>query len=456
MAFLDSTIVNVALPRLGEDLHAELSGLQWTVNAYTLVLAAFVLLGGAVGDKRGRRRTFLSGVAVFTVASICCALAPTIGLLIAARVAQGAGAALLLPGSLALLQVSFVPNERSRVIAIWSGLSGVATAAGPFLGGWLIDAWSWRAIFLLNVPLAAVVVLIGSRFLPESLNPEARHTRFDIAGAVLCAIGLGGLAYGLTAAPELGFASFAVWAGLVAGVVGLIAFVSVERRRGLPGVGIADREGRPRIVAMLPPVLFRDQTFALLTAYTIAVYAALGGLLFFVAIQLQTVAGFSALAAGVATLPMTLIMLVGSPRSAAMAARRGPRLQLVAGPVLCAAGTLALLAVGPETNYWLDVLPGAILFGLGMVAFVAPLTATVLAVVPDAYAGVASGTNNAAARAASLLAIAALPLLVGLAGAAYANPTAFNRGYHAALLWCAGALLAGAVIGAFVRPRRPS
>jgi len=451
MAFLDTTIVNVALPAIGEELSAKLSGLQWTVTGYTLTLAAFVLLGGALGDRHGRRKIFLLGVGWFTLASIACGFAPTIELLVAARILQGVGAALLTPGSLAILQASFAPEDRPRVIGAWSGLSGVSTAVGPFIGGWLIDALNWRAVFFLNVPLAGAVFWLA-RWMPESSNPVARHTRFDVAGAVLCAVGLAGLTYALIATPEEGFGSPAVWAGFLIGIVCLIAFVLLERRRSRPGVGISDREGRPRIVAMLPMSLFHSRTFSLLNLYTVAVYGAMGGLLFFLAIQLQTVSGYSALEAGIATLPMTLLLLIGSGRSAELATRIGPRLQLVVGPLLCVAGTLLLLAVDEDTVYWRDVLPGTIVFGLGLTAQVAPLTASVLAAVDDAYAGVASGVNNAAARAASLLAVAALPMIVGLAGAAYANPAAFNAGYHEAVLWCAGGLLLGAVFALFLRP----
>ncbi|NUO59313.1 MAG: MFS transporter [Hamadaea sp.] len=453
MAFLDTTIVTVALPAIGEDLSAKLSGLQWTITGYTLTLAAFVLLGGALGDRHGRRRIFLVGVGWFTVASIACGFAPTIEILIASRILQGVGAALLTPGSLAILQSSFAPSDRARVIGAWSGLSGVATAVGPFVGGWLIDALNWRAVFFLNVPLAVAVFWLGRR-MPESRNPVARHTRFDVAGTVLGALGLAGLTYAMIATPEEGFGSPAVWAGFAVGLFCLVTFVAVERRRSRPGVGISDREGRPRIVAMMPMSLFRSRTFSLLNAYTVVVYGAMGGLLFFLAIQLQTVAGYSALEAGIATLPMTLLLLVGSGRSAALAARIGPRPQLVIGPLLCVAGTLLLLAVDENTLYWRDVLPGAIVFGLGLTAQVAPLTASVLSAVDDTYAGIASGINNAAARAASLLAVAALPMIVGLAGAAYANPEAFNSGYHQALLWCAGGLAVGALLAAFLRPPR--
>ncbi|NUT33393.1 MAG: MFS transporter [Hamadaea sp.] len=446
MAFLDSTIVTVALPTLGADLSAELSGLQWTVNGYMLMLASFVLLGGALGDRFGRRRIFLIGVVWFTLASVLCGLAPTIELLVAARIVQGCGAALLTPGSLAILQASFAPGDRAKAIGAWSGLSGVSTAAGPFIGGWLIDAFGWPAVFFLNVPLAIAVLLLSFRHVPESANPIARHTRFDIAGTVLGALGLAGITYGLIAAPEEGFGSPAVWAGFTVGIACLVSFVVVERRRGRPGVGISDREGRPRIVAMLPPGLFASRAFTLLNLYTVVVYAAIAGLTFFLVIQLQTVAGYSALEAGAATVPATLLLLAGSARSGALAARIGPRPQLIAGPLVSALGALALVRVDAEAVYWRDVLPGVLLFGIGLTLHVAPLTAAVLAAVDDAHAGVASGVNNAAARAAQLLAVAALPLMVGLAGAAYANPDAFTRGYHEALLWCAGGFLAGSLL----------
>lgn len=451
MAFLDSTIVNVALPRLGEDLHAEMSGLQWVVNGYTLMLASFVLLGGALGDRFGRRRVFLIGVVWFSLASIACGFAPTVELLIGARIVQGMGAALLTPGSLSVLQASFAVEDRGRAIGAWSGLSGVSTAIGPFIGGWLIDSLTWRWIFFINVPLA-LAVLVCARFVPESRNPAAKHTRFDVAGSLLGALGLAGVTYGLISAPDQGFTSFRVLGAFALGVIGFVAFVQVERRRAVPGVGMADREGRPKIIAMLPLALFRSRVFSLLNVYTLFVYGALGGLFFFLVIQLQSVSGYSALAAGVASLPITIFLLVGSARSGALATRIGPRRQLVIGPIICAAGALALLLVGPSANYLTRVLPGVALFGLGLTLLVAPLTAAVLGAVDDAYAGVASGINNTAARAASLLAVAALPLVVGLSGAAYANPTAFDRGFTSAMWCCAVLLAAGAVIAMFLRP----
>lgn len=435
MAFLASTVVTIALPTLGEQLRADLSALQWTVGGYLLMLAALLLLGGVLGDRYGRRRILLLGAAGFTVASVACGLAPTVALLIAARFAQGASAALLIPSSLAILRTSFPPGERARAIAAWSGLSGLVLAVGPFLGGWLVDAFGWRALFFLTAVLGAAVLVLAVRYLPESSNPAARHTRCDVAGALTGTVGLAGLAYALIAAPKASFGSFRIWLSILVGLLGLLSFVLVERGRRRPGVGISDREGRPRIVPVLPPGLF-TRAFRRLALYTFIVYAALGGLVFFLAIQLQTVAGYSALAVGAAALPMTVITLIGSAQDGALLAWIGPRWRLVIGPVLCAAGTLALLNVGPDTIYWRDVLPGTILFGLGLAAFVAPMTSEVLAVV---------------ARTGELLAVAALPLLAGLAGAAYANPAAFNHGYHVALWWCAGLLVAGALTALFLR-----
>ncbi|HEY6595924.1 MAG TPA: MFS transporter [Asanoa sp.] len=431
MAFLDSTIVNVALPHIGADLGADVAGLQWTVNGYLLTLAAFVLLGGALGDRMGRRRIFLFGVLWFTAASVLCGLAPSIEFLIGARFLQGAGSALLTPGSLALMQSSFHPDDRGRAIGMWSGLAGVSTALGPFIGGWLIDSFSWRWAFLINVPLAVVVVLATIRWVPESRDPgSARH--FDVLGATLAALGLAGVTYALIEAPVHGYGSASVIGAAAAGVAAAAAFVVVERRRG--------------DAAMVPPSLFGSRLFSVLNVYTLAVYAALSGQGFFFAVQLQNVAGYSALATGVATLPMTVLMLLLSARSGALAARIGPRIQLTVGPLLAAIGLVLLRGVGADANYLTDVLPGVILFGLGLTTLVAPLTAAVLAAVEDRHAGLASGVNNAAARAGALLAIAALPLLVGLTGEAYEDPAALTAAYRAALLWCVGLLLVGTVL----------
>ncbi|GIJ11985.1 MFS transporter [Micromonospora andamanensis] len=445
MVFLDSTVVNVALPRLGAELDASVSGLQWTINGYLLTLAAFVLLGGALGDRFGRRRIFLLGVVWFTAASILCGLALRTDWLVAARFLQGAGGALLTPGSLALLQASFHPDDRAKTIGAWSGLSGVSTALGPFIGGWLIDALSWRWIFFLNVPLAVLVVLATLRWVPESRDENASRKRgarqFDVAGALLGALALAGVTYALVDAPGRGLHSPAVVAAALIGVAAAVAFVFLERRRG--------------DTAMLPTGLFGSRLFSVLNFFTVLVYAALGGFTFFIAVYLQNVIGWSALLTGLALLPMTLLLLVGSPLTGALSTRIGPRLPLTVGPVLAAVGLLMLREVEPGASYWRQVLPGVAIFGAGLTLVVAPLTASVLAAVEDRFAGVASGFNNAASRVGGLLAVAALPLLVGLTGTGYEQPAELTAAYRGALLWCAGLLLAGAVTAALL-VRRPA
>ncbi|SCF16952.1 drug resistance transporter, EmrB/QacA subfamily [Micromonospora haikouensis] len=446
MVFLDSTVVNVALPRLGADLGATVAGLQWTVNGYLLMLAAFVLLGGALGDRFGRRRVFLLGVVWFAVASALCGLAQGTGWLIAARFLQGAGGALLTPGSLSVLQSSFHPDDRGRAIGTWSGLAGVSTALGPFVGGWLIDALSWRWIFFINLPLAVPVVLAALRWAPESRDVDASRTgsgrrRFDVAGALLGALGLGGVTYSLIDAPARGVTSLPVLASVLVGVLAAVAFVLVERRRG--------------DTAMLPTGLFGSRLFSVLNVFTVVVYAALGGFTFFLSVYLQNVVGWSAMLTGLATVPMTVLLLVGSSRAGALSARIGPRLPLTIGPVVAALGLLLLRGVSPGASYWTDVLPGVTLFGLGLTLVVAPLTASVLAAVADRFAGVASGFNNAASRAGGLLAVAALPLLVGLSGTGYEQAAALTDAFRGAMLWCAGGLLAGAAMAGLLihRPR---
>jgi EmrB/QacA subfamily drug resistance transporter len=457
MVFLDGTVVNVALPHLGRALQANVSGLQWTVDGYMLTLAAFVLLGGALGDRFGRRRVFLLGVVCFTVASVLSGVAQNIEWLIIARFLQGAGGALLTPGSLSLLQASFHPDDRGRAIGAWSGFSGVSTALGPLLGGWLIDALSWRWIFLINVPVAVIVVLAALRWAPESraqasgsVDPATgaagitgtAGTRFDFTGALLGALGLAGVTYALIEAAQNGVASVQVLVGVLVGVVAAVVFVTVERHKD--------------VAAMLPPALFRRRLFSVLNIYTVVVYAGLGGMSFFLAVHLQNVAGYSALKTGLANLPMTVLLLFGSPRAGALATRIGPRLPLTIGPVLAAGGLLLLRRIGPHASYWTDVLPGVALFGLGLTLVVAPLTASVLAAAEDRFAGVASGFNNAAARAGSLLAVAALPLLVGLSGAAYQVPVELAHAFRAAMLWCAGLMIVGALLAALLirRPER--
>ncbi|MGW5130777.1 MFS transporter [Streptomyces sp. NPDC004135] len=436
MALLDSTVVNVALPRIGRDLDADMAALQWTVNAYMVTLAGLILLGGALGDRFGRRKVFVVGVVWFAVASLLCGIAPNAEVLIAARALQGVGGALLTPGSLALIQASFHPDDRGRAVGLWSGFGGIGAAVGPFVGGWLVDGPGWRWVFLLNVPLAALCVPVALRHVPESGDGRA-HGRFDVLGAVLGAVALALVTYGLIEAGQDG-AVAAVSA--LAGVAAAVAFVAVERRRAEP---------------MMPLDIFASRQFTAVNLVTLCVYAALGGFFFLAALQLQVVVGYSALAAGTALLPTTVLMLLLSARSGELADRIGPRLPLTVGPLLCAAGMLLMLRVGPGASYPGDVLPALLVLGLGMVTLVAPLTATVLGSVDVARAGLASGINNAAARAAGLVAVAALPLLAGMGEEAYREPGAFDAAFDRAMVWCAGALVAGALVAAAVVRRPP-
>jgi EmrB/QacA subfamily drug resistance transporter len=430
LAGIDATVVNVALPALGRDLHAGFSGLQWTISGYTLTLAALILLGGSLGDRYGRRRVFVVGVVWFALASALCALAPNIGVLIAARALQGVGGALLTPGSLAMISASFVPEDRAKAIGAWSGFGGIASAIGPFLGGYLVGGPGWRWIFLINLPLAAVVVVIARRHVPETLDPDAA-AQLDALGAVLGALGLGGVTYALIAAGG-GWSASVVSSGVV-GVVALIGFVRTERRSSHP---------------MLPPKIFANRQFTAANLVTFAVYAALGGVFFFLVVNLQVVAGFSPLLSGTALLPVTAIMLLLSARSGALAGRIGPRLPMTLGPLVAAGGVLLLLRVGPGASYLTDVLPAVTVFGLGLALIVAPLTATVLAAAETRYAGVASGVNNAVARAAGLLAVAVLPVIAGISGDDYEHPSAFYHGFRIALMTCVALLVLGGLIAA--------
>ena len=436
MAFIDGTVVNVALPRIGEDLGAGLSGLQWTINGYTLTLASLILLGGSLGDRFGRRRVFVTGVVWFALASLLCGVAPNVETLIAARALQGIGGALLTPGSLAILQSSFRPEDRARAIGAWSGLGGIAGAAGPFLGGWLVQTASWRWVFLINLPLAVAVVLVTVRHVPESRDPAAsRH--IDVAGAAVGAIGLGALTYGLIAWQDRGFNDLVVLLSLGVGVGGLVAFVLGEKFSKEP---------------MLPLGIFSSAQFSATNAVTFAVYAALGGVFFWLVLDLQVVAGFSPIAAGLSLLPVTLIMLFLSARMGALAQRIGPRVPMTIGPLLCAVGVLWLSRLDTGATYAVDVLPPVVAFGLGLSLTVAPLTSTVLAAAPDEHAGLASGVNNAVARVAGLLAVAVLPLVAGLSGEAYHSAQLLQPAFRTAMIVCAALLTAGAVLSAvFVR-----
>ncbi|HZI98117.1 MAG TPA: MFS transporter [Actinomycetales bacterium] len=429
VAQIEATVVSVALPAIGAELDAGIAGLQWVLNGYLLTLASLILLGGSLGDRLGRRRIFVTGVGLFTVTSLVCAVAPNIEALIAGRALQGVGGALLTPGSLAMLEALLRPQDRAKAIGAWSALLGVAAAIGPLLGGWLVE-YSWRWIFVIPVPLGVFVAVVGLSKIPESRNESATGP-VDRWGAVLATLALGGLTFALVQAET------APVAAVVAAVVGAgaaVAFVVVERRQPSP---------------MMPLDIFSSRQFSAANAITFVVYAALGGVFFLLVVFLQTSLGYTPLQAGAASLPITVVMLALSSSAGALAQRIGPRWPLTVGPATIAAGMLLMLRIEPGSAYLTDVLPAVIVFGLGLAATVAPVTATVLAAVEERRAGVASGVNNAVARTAQLAAVAALPLAVGLTGEEYADPVALTDAFHLAMVLTAGLSLAGGVIAAF-------
>jgi EmrB/QacA subfamily drug resistance transporter len=428
MALLDATIVNIALPAIDRDLDAGTAGLTWTVNGYTLTLSALILLGGSLGDRFGRRRVFRLGVVWFAAASLLCGIAPNVELLVAARALQGIGGALLTPGSLAILQASFRPEDRSRAIGIWSGIGATAAVIGPLLGGWILSVGSWRWVFLVNLPVAALVLLL-SRHIPETKDDEASQ-RIDVLGVVSAVVGLGALTYGLT--------DGSIPVTLV-GVVLLAAFVAQEARSPVP---------------MLPLDVFRSRTFSATNLVTFLTYAALSGMILWLVITLQVVAGLSPMLAGIALVPLTACMLLLSPPAGALSDRLGPALPMTIGPLLMAASTVALIRVDSHTSYLLDVIVPTTVFGLGLATTVTPLTATVLAAVPDHRAGIASGVNNAVARTGGLLAVAVLPIATGIGADGFDDPSSLRPAYVIAMWVCAGMLAAGGLLAAAL-VRRP-
>jgi EmrB/QacA subfamily drug resistance transporter len=428
IAFLDGTVVNVALPAIGRDLRAGLTGQQWVLDSYLLTLSALLLFGGAAGDRYGRRRVFVDGLVVFTVASLACGFAPTVGWLIGARLVQGVGAAALVPGSLALIDTGITEEDRGRAVGIWAGMSGVTTALGPFIGGWLVDAASWRWVFFLNIPLAAAAVWIAASRIPESRDATPRG-RMDILGGAAVTLGLAGVIYALIEAPSRGWTPVTVTAAVI-GVAALVAFPLIETHASAP---------------LLPLELFRSRQFTGANLTTLAVYAALGGALFLLALQLQQSLHYSALAAGLATLPTTLIMLIGSPWAGAIAERTGPRLPMTVGPLIGAAGLALMARITPGESYLEAVLPAVVVFGIGLMITVAPLTAAVLAAVPENQAGTASGVNNAIARLAGLLAIAVLPVVAGI-HAGVGEP--LGHGFVVAMLISAAVSATGGIVAA--------
>ncbi len=432
IAAIDSTVVGIALPAIGHSFDAPLATLQWVVTGYMLTLAAFLLLGGALGDRFGRARVFSIGVAWFAVASAICALAPSAGWLIAARVLQGVGAALLAPASLAILQASFRTEDRPRAIGAWSGLGGLATAAGPLVGGYLISIGSWRWVFFINLPVAAAVLVITARHVPESRDPRATG-RIDVGGAVLAVLWLTGATYALIEGPTRGWTSPVVVVGLVVAVAGLVIFLRAEAVVRHP---------------MLPLGLFRARQFSAANGVTFIIYGALGGALFLLPVERQVVAGYTPLEAGLTLLPVTLVMLLFSARSGRLAARIGPRLQMSAGPVVVALGLALLSRMTPSGSYVTDVLPAVLVFGAGLAITVAPLTSTAMGAAPAENAGVASAVNNVVARTAGLLAVSVLPFLAGITGDSYLNAGELATGFRLAMLMAAAMCAAGGVLAA--------
>jgi EmrB/QacA subfamily drug resistance transporter len=430
MAQLDATVVNVALPSIGQALNAEVDGLQLVVTGYSVTLAALILLAGALGDRLGRRRVFLVGVVWFTVASLLCAVAPNVEVLIGARLLQGIGGALLTPGSLAIIDSVFAADDQAKAIGAWSALGGVAAAVGPLVGGYLVQIVSWRAIFVLNLPMGLIVAWLAARHVPESRDRDVLG-RLDYPGAVLATLGLAGATYAMVVGPSGGVASPLVLAAAVVGTLGLVTFPIWERYTAHP---------------MLPLKIFTSRQFTAANLVTFVVYAALGVVFFLLVVVLQISLGYSPVAAGAATLPVTAIMLALSSRSGALASRIGPRLLLTVGPLLIATGMLLMQLIAPGRGYLTTVLPAVIVFGLGLAVTVAPVTATALAAADPRHAGVASGVNNAVARTAGLLAVALVPPLAGLTGGVFQDPPAMSAGFHTAMLITAGLAAAGGVI----------
>jgi EmrB/QacA subfamily drug resistance transporter len=427
IAFLDSTVVNVALPAIARDFDTGIASLQWILDAYLLTLGGFLLLGGSLGDLYGRRKIFTIGIVWFGVASALCAAAPSVEMLILARGLQGVGAALLVPGSLAIISTSFHPDDRAQAIGAWSGLAGVTTAIGPFFGGWMVDVASWRLVFLINIPLVLLALWVTARHVPESRVEGATH-RPDVPGALFAAGALAGVVFALIEGPSRGWTDTSILVAASLGVASAVAFVVTEQRVREP---------------MLPLAIFKNRQFTTANLTTLVVYGALGGTLFLLALELQGPMGYSATETGLATLPITIILLLFSSRAGALASRIGPRIPMTVGPIVAGIGIGLLVRVEPGASYLTTVFPALVIFGSGMAITVAPLTAAVLAAIDDRHAGIGSGVNNAVARIAGLLAVAILPLAAGIGGSEGFTAPTFTDGFHKASMICAALCVIG-------------
>lgn len=430
VAMLTGTVVNVALPSIASELGASTAEQQWVVNAYLLVIASLILIGGSLGDRYGRVRVYRIGVIWFAVTSLIAAVAPTIEILIGARLLMGIGGALLTPGSLAIIEATLERSDRGKGVGLWSGLTGIAAAVGPLIGGALIEL-SWRWVFLVNLPVALAVILLSPR-VPESKDESAIENPLDVAGSALAALTLGGVTFGLIQGPEGGLSAVDIVA-VVIGLVSLFVLIRVERRADDP---------------MVPFRLFANRPFATANLMTLLVYGGMGIVFFLLSIQLQVTAGWTPLEAGLAFVPATILLLLFSAQSGALAQRIGPRIPLSIGPLLIAGGMLLMARIGPDATYLADVFPAVVVFGVGLVASVAPVTATALGSVPDKRSGAASGANNAIARTGQLLAVAAVPPLVGLTGDALNSPAVLDAGFPNAMIVGASLVGAGAVVAA--------
>ncbi len=441
VAAIDGSIVNVALPAIERDLGGGLPAQQWVSNGYLLALGSLILIGGSLGDIYGERRIFALGVGAFGVLSLACAVAPTIGLLIAARVLQGAAGALLTPSSLAIIVAAFPPKERGAAIGSWTAWGGIAVIAGPLAGGWIVDQVSWRWVFAINVPLVLVTIALVFAAVPATARAAGR--RVDLAGAALCALGLGGLVFALIEEPRYGWGSAAILVPLIGGAAAFTAFLLYERETPEP---------------MLKLALFARRNFTVANVETLTMYAGLSILFFFLVIFLQQVAGYSALRSGLTTVPATLVMFALSRRFGALADRYGPRLFMCAGPLIAAAGILLFLRVGMHVSYARDLLPGLLVFSLGLSMTVAPLTATVMADADQGDAGIASAINNAIARVAGLVGISVIGVVVAgtLSGDTFGANAGSVHAFHMAVAICAVLVAAGGVAGGvgIVNPRR--